>query len=129
MSRNRKKNRSISYEDLVTDLEVKVSKSDKTENSALKKFYFLYIKSERGRSWIHMFWMSVLFLFISPLIRQIDLELYLLFIFGVIFIYVFALFSDYIYERFGIWIRLNSRRNILFTKSIIYARTIQRLSN
>ena len=102
MSRNRKKNRSISYEDLVTDLEVKVSKSDKTENSALKRIYFLYIKSERGRSWIHMFWMSVLFLFISPLIRQIDLELYLLFIFGVIFIYVFALFSDYIYERFGI---------------------------
>ena len=102
MSRNSKKIRSISYEDLVTDLEVKVSKSDKTENSALKRIYFLYIKSERGRSWIHMFWMSVLFLFISPLIRQIDLELYLLFIFGVIFIYVFALFSDYIYERFGI---------------------------
>lgn len=102
MSRNRKKNRSISYEDLVIDLEVKVSKSDMTENSALKRIYFLNIKSERGRSWIHMFWMSVLFLFISPLIRQIDLELYLLFIFGVIFIYVFALFSDYIYERFGI---------------------------
>jgi hypothetical protein len=102
MIRNSKKNRSISYEDLVTDLEVKVSKSDKTQNSAIKRIYFLNIKSERGRSWIHMFWVCVLFLFISPLIRQIDVEVYLLLIFGVIFIYVFALFSDYIYERFGI---------------------------
>ena len=91
MSRNSKKNRSISYKDLVTDLEVKVSKSDKTENSAIKRIYFLNIKSERGRSWIHMFWMCVLFLFISPLIRQIDVEVYLLFIFGVIFIYVFVI--------------------------------------
>lgn len=43
MIRNSKKNRSISYEDLVTDLEVKVSKSDKTENSAIKRIYFLNI--------------------------------------------------------------------------------------